>query len=131
MSSLPRPGLDRPAWNAANRNVTIGDDLLRISAALPRHLGESQGVARRFRQPTQAYIHAYKFHGAQMTKKNTKKNTTPETTRSADLNLDSRYGAIGISAVVAALQFKSEVKLPAHAPAVAEGDEERSAELAA
>ena len=49
-----------------------------------------------------AYIHAYKFHGAQMTKKNTKQNTTPETTRRADLNLDSRYGAIGISAVVAA-----------------------------
>jgi hypothetical protein len=63
----------------------------------------------------------------------TKKNTTPsnQNTHSADINLDSRYGAIGISAVAAALQFKSEVKNPAHAPTVTEPDEERLAEMAA
>ncbi len=33
-------------------------------------------------------------------------------------NLDSRYGAIGIPAVAAALQYQSEVKNPAYAPAV-------------
>jgi hypothetical protein len=33
-------------------------------------------------------------------------------------NLDSRYGEIGISAVVAALPYQSEVKNPAYAPAV-------------
>jgi hypothetical protein len=63
----------------------------------------------------------------------TKKNTTPsiQSTGCADANLDSRYGAIGISAVVAALQFKSEVKNPAYAPAVSRLDEERFAEMAA
>jgi hypothetical protein len=30
-------------------------------------------------------------------------------------NLDSRYGAIGISAVAAALPYRSEVKKPAYA----------------
>jgi hypothetical protein len=37
-------------------------------------------------------------------------------------NLDSQYGEIGISAVAAALQFQSEVKNPAYAPAVHELD---------
>jgi hypothetical protein len=38
--------------------------------------------------------------------------------RRAEPNLDSRYGEIGISAVAAALQYQSEVKNPAYAPAV-------------
>jgi hypothetical protein len=33
-------------------------------------------------------------------------------------SLDSRYGEIGIPAVAAALQYRSEVKNPAYAPAV-------------
>ena len=33
-------------------------------------------------------------------------------------SLDSRYGEIGIPAVAAALQYKSEVKNPASAPVV-------------
>jgi hypothetical protein len=63
----------------------------------------------------------------------TKKNTTPsnQNTRCADASLDSHYGAIGISAVAAALVFKSEVKNPAYAPAVTQLDEERLAEKAA
>jgi hypothetical protein len=38
--------------------------------------------------------------------------------RRKEPNLDSRYGEIGISAVAAALQYQSEVKNPAYAPAV-------------
>jgi hypothetical protein len=36
--------------------------------------------------------------------------------RLRELPLDRRYGEIGISAVIAALQFKSTVKKPARAP---------------
>jgi hypothetical protein len=63
----------------------------------------------------------------------TKRNTTPsnQDTRRAETNLDSQYGAIGISAVAAALQFKSEAKNPAYAPVVPQLDEERLAEVAA
>ncbi len=50
--------------------------------------------------------------------------------RSAEPNLDSRYGEIGISAVAAALQYQSEVKNPAYAPAVHELDK-WAAEMAA
>ncbi|HEY7248736.1 MAG TPA: hypothetical protein VH678_33140 [Xanthobacteraceae bacterium] len=45
-------------------------------------------------------------------------------------SLDSRYGSIGISAVAAALCFKSDVRKPAHASADA-SDEERHSEMAA
>jgi hypothetical protein len=38
-------------------------------------------------------------------------------------NLDSRYGEIGISAVAAALQYKSEAKNPAYAPVVPQPDQ--------
>jgi hypothetical protein len=78
----------------------------------------------------------------------TKKNTTPsnQNTRNADVNLGSRYGAIGISAVAAALHFKSQiessqvensqvensqVKNPAQVPPLAQQNEERLAEFAA
>ncbi len=48
-------------------------------------------------------------------------------------NLDSRYGEIGISAVAAALQYKSEAKNPAYAPVVPRLDQrsEDMAEVAA
>ena len=61
----------------------------------------------------------------------TKRNTTPsnQDTRRAETSLDSQYGAIGISAVAAALQFKSEAKNPAYAPAVPHLDEERLSEV--
>jgi hypothetical protein len=55
-----------------------------------------------------------------MTKKNA--NQSNENSRPAEPNLDSRYGQIGISAVAAALQYQSEVKNPAYAPAVHELD---------
>jgi hypothetical protein len=51
-----------------------------------------------------------------MTKK-TAAQTSQNASR-AEPNLDSRYGKIGISAVTAALQYRSEVKNPADAPAV-------------
>jgi hypothetical protein len=50
----------------------------------------------------------------------TKKNGMPSAQKSApdEQNLDSRYGEIGISAVAAALHYKSEAKNPAYAPVV-------------
>lgn len=45
-----------------------------------------------------------------------------ENSRRTEPKLDSRYGAIGISAVAAALQYQSEVKNPAYAPAIHELD---------
>jgi len=45
-----------------------------------------------------------------------------ENARCDESSLDSRYGEIGISAVAAALQFRSEVKNPAYAPAVHQPD---------
>ena len=47
----------------------------------------------------------------------TRKPTGPSNQNSPrpDVNLDSRYGAIGISAVAAALQFKREAKKAAAA----------------
>jgi hypothetical protein len=53
-----------------------------------------------------------------------------EDVRRSELNLDSRYGEIGISAVAAALHFKCETKNPAYAPVVPQLDE-RLAEMAA
>jgi len=63
----------------------------------------------------------------------TKKTSNPsnQKTRSADVDLGKRYGAIGISAVAAALQFKEEPKKAAHAPSLVPGDEERCDEVAA
>jgi hypothetical protein len=55
-----------------------------------------------------------------MTKKNTAKSN--ENPGRKEPKLDSRYGEIGISAVVAALQYRSEVKNPASAPAASEPD---------
>jgi hypothetical protein len=49
-----------------------------------------------------------------MTKKNAAKAN--ENVRRNEPKLDSRYGAIGISAVAAALPYRSEVKNPAYAP---------------
>ena len=63
-----------------------------------------------------------------MTKNNTAQ--ADENVSRSESNLDSRYGEIGISAVVAALQFQSAVKNPAYAPAVHELDK-RTAEMAA
>jgi hypothetical protein len=64
-----------------------------------------------------------------MTKKNTAPSTQQERNREPDL--DSRYGEIGISALAAALQFKSEAKNPAYAPVANETDGERPAQKAA
>jgi hypothetical protein len=64
----------------------------------------------------------------------TKKTTKPskQNTRREEQALDTRYGEIGISAVAAALKFKSESKNPAaYAPVTPEMDEDRIAEMAA
>jgi hypothetical protein len=63
----------------------------------------------------------------------TKKNTAPSTQqgRSREPNLDSRYGKIGISALAAALQFKSKAKNPAHVPVARQTDDDRGAQKAA
>ena len=63
-----------------------------------------------------------------MTKTNNA-NCEPKTSSKADLG--SRYGAIGISAVAAALQFKREVKNPAYAPAAPQPRDEELPEVAA
>jgi hypothetical protein len=55
-----------------------------------------------------------------MTKKNTAKSK--QNADRAELNLDSRYGEIGISAVAAALQYKSKAKTSADAPVVQRAD---------
>ena len=62
-----------------------------------------------------------------------KKTTIPSKQKSLreEQALDRRYGEIGISAVVAALKFKSESKNPAYAPVTSEMDEDRIAEMAA
>jgi hypothetical protein len=56
-----------------------------------------------------------------MAKRNSRQSTK-ESSRN-DVQLDSRYGAIGISAVAAALQFKSELVKPAHTSAIYQDDE--------
>jgi hypothetical protein len=63
----------------------------------------------------------------------TKKTAKPskQNTRREEQSLDARYGEIGISAVAAALKFKSESKNPAYAPVAPEMDEDRIAEMAA
>jgi hypothetical protein len=61
----------------------------------------------------------------------TKKNAAQPVQKSQDIgpNLDSRYGEIGISAVAAALHYKSVAKNPAYAPVVPQPDP-RSQEMA-
>jgi hypothetical protein len=114
----------RRIWRHGNTSPKC-HDRRRFFAYFGRTPGRSQSIVKRSKK--------IKFHGAKMTKKNAKKNATPsnQTIRSADVNLGSRYGAIGIPAVAAALQFKSEVKNPAHVPPVGQKDEERQAEIAA
>jgi hypothetical protein len=62
--------------------------------------------------------------------KNTKNNASESraSTRPDQPNLDSRYGEIGISAVAAALPYRSEVKKSVDAPDRRPSDE-RVAEL--
>jgi hypothetical protein len=45
-------------------------------------------------------------------------NATETEPRRSGADLDGRYGQIGISAVVAALHYRREVKNPAYAPVV-------------
>jgi hypothetical protein len=54
----------------------------------------------------------------------TKKNAaiTKQNAGRAEPNLDSRYGEIGISAVAAAVQYKSKAKSPADAPVARQSD---------
>jgi hypothetical protein len=59
-----------------------------------------------------------------MTKRNAKE-PTKKSARPEDVTLDSRYGAIGISAVAAALQFKSETKNASSPSLARHEDEER------
>ncbi|HEY6996161.1 MAG TPA: hypothetical protein VH397_20875 [Xanthobacteraceae bacterium] len=47
--------------------------------------------------------------------KNTKNNAGQSKKSAGEPNLDSRYGEIGISAVAAALPYRSEVKQPVDA----------------
>jgi hypothetical protein len=64
--------------------------------------------------------------------KNTKNNASESraNARAGEPSLDSRYGEIGISAVAAALPFRSEAKKPAPAPSGPIPDS-RVAEMAA
>ena len=55
-----------------------------------------------------------------MTSKNAAE--TAQNSRRTEPGLDSKYGEIGISAVAAALQYKSKSKNPAYAPAVVASD---------
>jgi hypothetical protein len=68
-----------------------------------------------------------------MTKTNTAscEPKNPSNKSSSNADLDSRYGAIGISAVAAALQFKSKAKNPADAPAAPQPRDERLSDMAA
>jgi hypothetical protein len=55
----------------------------------------------------------------------------PTQEHNPDVKLDTQYGAIGISAVAAALQFKSEGRNPADLPAAHQSLEERISDKAA
>ena len=63
--------------------------------------------------------------------KGSPKQPTQERNRHVDVKLDTQYGAIGISAVAAALQFKSEGRNPADLSAAHQNQEERISEKAA
>jgi hypothetical protein len=60
-----------------------------------------------------------------------KSTTTLIAQRSRGSDLDSRYGEIGIPAVAAAVQFKSETKAPADAATRTQPDERWLEEIAA
>jgi hypothetical protein len=51
--------------------------------------------------------------------------------RTNDTSLDSRYGAIGIPAVAAAVQYQTEAKAPAPAPVILPPEGDWFADLAA
>jgi hypothetical protein len=59
------------------------------------------------------------------------KSTDAQTAQRPRINLDSRYGEIGISAVAAAVRYQGETKAPADAPGVAQPEERWLAEIAA
>jgi hypothetical protein len=61
----------------------------------------------------------------------TKNPTAAQSQARSDADLDSRYGAIGIPAVAAALHFKGEVKNPVAPPAAPQPRDERFADIAA
>ena len=93
--------------------------MLRISAALGRHLvrRQEERIVRKVRS----------------TEKKMSNNNVARASEQFcrdEQDLDSRYGKIGISAVAAALQFKSEAKNPAYAPVVPRQDD-RLADMAA
>jgi hypothetical protein len=69
------------------------------------------------------------FHGAEMIKKNTEKSV--RSARRSEPNLDSRYGEIGISAVAAALPYRSEVKRPTRDAPLSGPERDRFADMAA
>jgi len=75
-------------------------------------------------EPDAVHQHAIPRINSSKEQKMTKNNLgqSYENGRRTEPNLDSRYGEIGISAVAAAVQYKSEVKNPAYAPAVHEID---------
>jgi hypothetical protein len=61
------------------------------------------------------------------------KNNAPqpkETARASGQSLDSRYGDIGISAVAAALPYRSKLKTVADAPSVQQLTEETAEDMA-
>jgi hypothetical protein len=106
---------------------TIGHDFRPISAALDRHLNRgssscdeqsSDKSKKTVTEPVMNSTNAQAKHQAKQ----------PRTRR---IDLDSRYGEIGISAVAAALQYKSEAKVPANAPAAAPADARWTADIAA
>jgi len=59
------------------------------------------------------------------------KTTSAKMQPRSDADLDSRYGAIGIPAVAAALQFTRKTKNPATAPAAPQSHDERIDDMAA
>jgi|tagenome__1003787_1003787.scaffolds.fasta_scaffold20920733_2 hypothetical protein len=64
-----------------------------------------------------------------MTKKNTA--SSDQQSRVAEPKLEHRYRSIGISALVAALQFTSCTKLPVSHSAQTQQDEEQTGDIAA
>jgi hypothetical protein len=63
----------------------------------------------------------------------TSENAAGTTRKPAEASLDSKYGEIGISAVAAALRYKSETKTPAKPPVAAQDAQQQKwpADLAA
>jgi hypothetical protein len=84
------------------RNATTAHDLVPISAAVPGHL------VCAFQAEEEVVQEQGVWSGMMMKKKPAQSNES--TRREDESNLDSRYGAIGISAVAAALPYRSEAK---------------------